>query len=66
MLVKFPIKRQQSLSNRREILLADQAPELIGGALRTRVAQALDDTIVTSQWGDGFGGGNCGLWRRGR
>ena len=61
MLVKSHIKDQQSMSNQREILLADQEAKNIAGTLRRRLASSLDGHIVESQWGDGFGVRSCEL-----
>ena len=61
MLIKSPLKPAQSLANRREILLANQEPKLAGGIVRKRVTKLLGDTVVKSQWGDGFGAASCEL-----
>lgn len=59
MLVKNQIGNVQALDNQRSIALADQEPKIVGGELRTRTMPHLADSIVTTQWGDGFGAASC-------
>ena len=59
MLRKNPLIDGQSLGNHRSIMLADQDAKLPSGVLRRRVVKALEPTMVSSQWGDGFGAASC-------
>ena len=55
MLDNNPLKSSGLLSNRRDVLLADQEPKMLGGTIRRRLADALVGKIVDSQHGEGLG-----------
>lgn len=59
MLVKNPIGDVHNLGNQRSIALADREPKIVGSELRSRVMPLLQESVVTTQWGDGFGAASC-------
>ena len=58
-ITKDPMKDVQALDNQRSVKLANSEPALIGAELRTRVMPLLKDSIIPTQWGDGFGAAGC-------
>ena len=61
MLVKSAINPAPCLKNRREIVVADEEPKVVGSIVRERLMKTFGKTIVPSQWGDGFGAASCEL-----
>ena len=61
MLTKSVTKSAQDLTNKREILLANQGATNLGGVMRSRVFQNLSDHIDPPQYADGFGFWGCEL-----
>ena len=61
MLIKSQLKPAYALTNKREILLADQEPKIMGGVVRKKLHKSFSGTMTASQWGDGFGSASCEL-----
>ena len=59
MLVKNQLGNVQALDSHRSVALADQGPKIVGGELRARTMLLICDSIVSTQWGDGFGAASC-------
>ena len=60
-LIKNHLKSHQTQENQRAICLADTEPKLSGAELRARMVPSLSGTLVSTQFGDGFGAGGCEL-----
>ena len=56
---KDQLKDVQALDKQRSVKLANPEPKFIGAELRARAMPLLRDSIIPSQWGDGFGAASC-------